>query len=252
MGDSGGNVQAAFLDAVKDRSLDAAVAILKGIHDSKEALQRVARPADPAPGGRGSTVAPFLPRLDDVRRAGDLLFDVARLQVETLDRIFGLHGKHTSRLEERLGDLLGFPLRGNRGEVLELVIPVRAVETDRLERPTDGENTRYCEIHRQFRAKNLTSAAWPASAAAAPVVLNWSRDPGIDPAAVQVEVLRDPSEVKPEEVLPLRLRVRWLEKSLDGLRPGAEASGRYELPGADGAVAKVIEVVLRFDLSAAR
>ncbi|MDB4932437.1 MAG: hypothetical protein JWM10_4921 [Myxococcaceae bacterium] len=248
MADSGANVQAAFLDAVKERSLGTAVEILKGIHDGKEALNRVARAVDPAQPGRGSALAPLVPRLDDVRRVGDLLFDVARLHVDTLDKIFGLRGKHTSRLEERIGDLLGFPLRGNQGEVLEMVVPVRAVEADRLERPTDGEATRYCEIHRQFRAKNLTSAAWPAGDAVAPVTVRWSREPGVELTAVRVDVLREAVAVKPGEVLPLRLRVRWSEKALDGLHPAAEASGQYVLRGADGAVAKLIEVALRFDL----
>jgi hypothetical protein len=250
MGDSGGNVQAAFLDAVKDRSLGTAVEILKSIHDAKAALHRVARTADPARPGRGPALAPLIPKMEDVRRAGDLLFDVARLHVETLDKIFGLRGKHASRLEERIGQMLGFPLRGNQGEVLELVVPVRAVEADRLERPTDGEATRSCELHRQFRAKNLTADPWPAGDAVTPVKVRWSSDL-VDPDAVRVDVLRDPVETKPEGVLPLRLRVRWSPGALDLLPASAEASGQFVLRGGGNTVAKLIEVALRFDLGRA-
>ena len=246
MVETGRNVQAAFLDAVKEQSLDTAVDILKGIHDGKEALNRVARGAG---GGQRSAAAPLIPKLDDVRRVGDLMFDVARLQLETLEKVFGLRGKHGSRLEARLGDMLGFPLRGNQGEVLELVIPVRAVEADRRERPGDGEATTFCEIHRQFRAKNLTARDWPSSAGVTAVELAWSREPEIKPGALRVDVLRDPASVPPGAVLPLRLRVRWVPGALDAMNASAEASGQYVLRGVDGEVAKLIELGLRFDLA---
>jgi hypothetical protein len=246
MGDTGRNAQAAFLDAVKDQSLDRAVTILKGIHDGKEALGRVARAAEAS----GSPLAALIPKLDDARRASDLLFDLARFQVDALDRLFGLRDKHTKRLGERLGDLLGFPLGGNQGEVLELVIPVRAVEGDRLERPMDGESTRYCEIHRQFRVKNLTGSDWPPGPAATPVELSWSRTPDIAEGALRVEVLRDPSAATPQDaVLPLRVRIRWTPGALDKMNTAGVASGRYELQGAGTRVAKVIELALRFDLA---
>jgi hypothetical protein len=186
----------------------------------------------------------------DGRRAGDFMFDIARMQLETLGRVFELRDKHSSRLEERIGDLLGFPLRGAQGELLEVVIPVEAVEADRRERPTDGDNTRYCEIHRQFRAKNLTGDALPAAPAASTVPLRWSREPNLSPDALRVEVLRDPGVVPAGAVLPLRVRVRWVPGSLRGMNASAEASGQYELGGVGGAVAKVIDLTLRFDLAA--
>ena len=245
MGDSGRNAQAAFLDAMKDQSLNRAVEVLKGIHDSKEALGRVARSVEAS----GSPLAAFIPKVDDARRAGDLLFDLARFQVDTLDRLFGLRDKHTKRLGERLGDLLGFPLGDNRGEVLELVIPVRAVEGDRLERPKDGASTDDCEIHRQFRVKNLTQSEWPAGPAATPVELSWSRNPNIAEDALRVEVLRDPAATAKDTVLPLRVRIRWTPGSLDKMNTAAVASGRYELLGPGARVEKVIELALRFDLA---
>jgi len=248
MGDSGRNAQAAFLDAMKDQSLDRAVEVLKGIHDGKEALGRVARSVEAS----GSPLAAFIPKVEDARRASDLLFDLARFQVDTLDRLFGLRDKHTRRLGERLGDLLGFPLGDNQGEVLDVVIPVRAVEGDRLERPMDGESTRYCEIHRRFRVKNLTSSEWPAGSASTPVELSWSRNPNISDEALRVDVLRDPVAVGTEAVLPLRVRVRWIPGSLDKMNTAGVASGRYELRGAGSRLEKVIELALRFDLASGR
>lgn len=245
MGDSGRNAQAAFLDAMKDRSLDRAVEVLKNIHDGKEAVGRVARSVEAS----GSPLAAFVPKLDDARRASDLLFDLARFQVDALDRLFGLRDKHTKRLGERLGDLLGFPLGDNRGELLELVIPVRAVEGDRLERPMDGESTRYCEIHRQFRVKNLTGSGWPPGPAETPVELSWSRNPNIAEGALRVEVLRDPAATAKDTVLPLRVRIRWTPGSLDKMNTSGVASGRYELLGVGARVEKVIELALRFDLA---
>ena len=245
MGDTGRNAQAAFLDAVKDQSLDRAVTILKGIHDGKEALGRVGRSVEAS----GSPLAALIPKLDDARRASDLLFDLARFQVDALDRLFGLRDKHTKRLGERLGDLLGFPLGGNQGEVLELVIPVRAVESDRLERPMDGESTRYCEIHRQFRVKNLTGSEWRAGPAATPGALRWRRHPNQPPRARGVEVLRDPAATPKDTVLPLRVRIRWTPGSLDKMNTAGVASGRYELQGAGARIEKVIELALRFDLA---
>lgn len=77
------NPQAAFLDAVKSRSIETALDILKGIHDGKEAVRRVAGALDEqSAGGRSDRtlkVTSLLRRLDDLRRAGDLFFDVARL-----------------------------------------------------------------------------------------------------------------------------------------------------------------------------
>jgi len=245
MVDTDRNAQAKFLDALKDKSLQKAVDILEGIHDGKEALNHAARAAEAS----GSPVAPLIPRLGDVRRVSELLFDVARLQVDALDRLFGLRSKHTRHLEERIGEAMGFPLRGNRSEVLDLVIPVQAVEADRKERPSDGESTRYCEIHRQFRVRNLTKSEWPAGAAATPVRLSWSREPKIDRDALRVEVLRDPAATAKEAVLPLRVRIRWSPGALDAMDPAAVASGRYELEGPDGRLAKAIELALRFDPS---
>jgi hypothetical protein len=247
MSDGSRNAQAIFLDAVKDRSLDAAVSILKNVHDGKGAVLRATRGAQAA--GGVSPLAPMVPRMADVRRAGDLMFDIARLQLETLQRVFDLRDKHSARLEQRLGDLLGFPLRGSQGEVIELVVPVRAVELDRAERPADGESTSFCEIHRQFRAKNLTERALPAGGAVTPVALRWSRDLNLKADALRVDVLREPAPVPPGAVLPLRLRVRWRPGSLDAMAPTAEASGQFELAGVDGDVAKVIDVSLRFDLA---
>jgi hypothetical protein len=244
MGDTGRNAQAAFLDAVKDRSLERAVGILKGIHDGKEALRRASRSMEAS----GSPVAALIPRRDDARRASDLLFDLARFQVDALERLFDLRDKHTRRLGERLGDLLGFPLGDNRGEVLELVIPVRAVESDRLERPKDGESTEYCELHRRFRVKNLTDSEWPAGPAETLVELSWSRNPNIAEDALRVDVLRDPAAVGTKAVLPLRVRIRWKPGSLDKMNTAGLASGRYELLGDGGKLAKVMELALRFDL----
>lgn len=79
--------------------------------------------------------------------------------MRTLDTLIEMRGRHMGRLEERVGDLLGFPVRGNRGEVLTLTVPVKAVEADRKERPEDGPLTARCEVIRQFRAKNLTREA---------------------------------------------------------------------------------------------
>ena len=246
MVDSDRNAQAKFLDALKDKSLQSAVDILEGIHDGKEALNHAARAAEAS----GSPIAPLIPRIGDVRRVSELLYDVARLQVDALDRLFGLRSKHSRHLEERIGEVLGFPLRGNRAEVLDLVIPVQAVEADRRERPSDGESTRYCEIHRQFRVKNLTDSEWPAGPAATPVTLSWSREPKIDRDALRVEVLRDPAATGKNAVLPLRVRIRWTPGLLDRMDPAAVASGRYEMEGPDGRLAKAIELALRFDGSA--
>lgn len=245
MVDSDRNAQARFLDALKEKSLQHAVDILEGIHDGKEALQHAARAAEAS----GSPVAPLVPRMGDVRRLSELLFDVARLQVDVLDRLFGLRSKHTQHLEQRIGEALGFPLRGNRAELLDLEIPVQAVETDRRERPSDGESTRYCEIHRQFRVRNLTESEWPEGPAATPVKLRWSREPRVDREALRVEVLRDPAKTAKQAVLPLRVRIRWTPGALDGIDPAAVASGRYELDGPEGQLAKAIELALRFDPS---
>lgn len=254
------NAQAAFLTAVKLRSLDTAVEVLKGIHDGKEAVRRAAGNLDDDAsflngirGGqkRGSVVTSLLPKLDDLRRAGDLFFDVARLHVQTVDALLGMRARHMGRLEERVGDLLGFPVRGNRGETLTMVVPVRAVEADYAERPKDGDRTSHCEITRQFRVKNLTRDAWPVDSVkeVEPVPMTWSPPfPGAEPP-LGVEVRRDRAEVKKGEVAPLRLRIFWSKGTLDRINPSAEVRGEYLLPGSNGEVAKVIRLVLRFDLN---
>ncbi len=104
-------------------------------------------------------------------------------------------------------------------------------------------------VQRQFRVKNLTESDWPAGPAATPVKLSWSREPKIDQEAVRVEVLRDPAATVKEAVLPLRVRIRWNPGALDKLDSAAVASGRYELEGPDGRLAKAIELALRFDPS---
>lgn len=253
------NAQAAFLTAVKLRSLDTAVEILKGIHDGKAAVRRVARSLDGADddreagGRRGLRATALLPKLDDLRRAGDLFFDVARLHVQTVDALLGMRQRHMSRLEERVGDLLGFPVRGNRGEVLDMTIPVAAVEADWAERPQDGARTEHCEIVRQFRVKNLTTKPWnlPPSGAVTPVDLDWSPADPVAPRALGVEVLRDVSSVAVGEVLPLRLRIYWKRDTLSQFNPNAEAKGRFVLRSNTGEVTKFIEVVLRFDFGGA-
>lgn len=247
MAEPGRNVQADFLEAVKGRSLHVAVDILKNIHDAKGAARRVARSADAVGDATGlPRVGAFVPKLEDLRRVGDLLFDVASLQIKTVETLFGIRSRHTKRLEERLGDLLGFPVRGNQSELLELAIPVGAVEGDRKERPTDGDATASCEIHRQFRVKNSTGVAWPGDATTASLKVSWNDQMKLAPDVLRVDVLRDGAPVPPDAVLPLRLRVRWTPGSLRGISPGAEASGRYRLDAGDGSVAKVIDVLLRF------
>ncbi len=257
------NPQAAFLDAVKSRSIATAVDILKGIHDGKEAVRRAAGALDEGSvddtSRRPLKVTSLLPRLDDLRRAGDLFFDLARLQVRTLDALIDMRGRHMGRLEDRVGDLLGFPVRGNRGEVLSLTVPVKAVEADRKERPEDGALTSHCEVVRQFRAKNRTREAWPEPERDAdtaptqtyvvePVKMRWSQHPGVEGSRLNVSVLRERVRVPPEGVLPLRLRISWLPRDLDHMNPSAEASGEYVLRAGNGEVGKVIRVVLRFDL----
>lgn len=249
------NAQAAFLTAVKLRSLDTAVEVLKGIHDSKEAVRRAARTVDDDSangGGRPFRVSPLLPQIEDLRRAGDLFFDVAKLHIETVDALLGMRRRHTARLEERLGDLLGFPVRGNRGEVLEMVVPVRAVEADHRERPEDGDRTAYCEVVRQFRVRNKTSEALVTgdADAVAQVKLRWSPDPDVDEQPVHVEVRREPGRVAVDEVLPLRLRVFWKAGSLGVVNPlnaRAEATGDFILRNSKGDLVKVIQVILRLD-----
>ena len=260
MAEPGRNVQADFLEAVKGKSLDVAVDILKSVHDAKGALRRAGRAADSAGAATGlPRIGAVLPKLDDFRRVGDLLFDVARLQIKTVETLFGIRSRHTAKLEERVGDILGFPVRGNQSEVLELTIPVGAVEGDRRERPTDGDATASCEIHRQFRVKNSTGRAWPAVAAAVkPVDISWNdqanvTSPGVSDGrkvardAFRVDVLRDCGEVAPGSVLPLRLRVRWTPGALTNLSSLAEATGQFVLEGAGGEVVKVIDVLLRFN-----
>ncbi len=259
------NPQAEFLNAVKSRSIVTAVDILKGIHDGKEAVRRAADALDEVPGSGSSErklrVTSLLPKLDDLRRAGDLFFDIARLQVRTLDSLIDMRGRHMGRLEERVGDLLGFPVRGNRGEVLSLTIPVKAVEADRKERPEDKPLTDRCEVIRQFRAKNLTREAWPKPELPPPseteptqrfaietIKMDWSGSPGVDKDLLRVEVLREPVKVPPGGVLPLRLRISWKPETLALMNPQAEATGEYRLPTRNGEVGKVIRVALRFDL----
>ncbi|MBK8691973.1 MAG: hypothetical protein IPN17_06620 [Deltaproteobacteria bacterium] len=190
MVDSDRNAQAKFLDALKDKSLQSAVDILEGIHDGKEALNH-ASPRRPAAGPAARPRHRSSRKLGDVRRVGDLIFDVAASRsTHWTSSSACRQARVAARGPPRRP--AGLPLRGNRAQVLELVIPVRAVEADRRERPGDGEATTFCEIHRQFRAKNLTARDWPSSAGVTAVKLTWSREPEVKPRALRVSVLRDP------------------------------------------------------------
>lgn len=130
-----GKTEAELLDKSRNLALDGLVEMLAQIHRAKQAREDVRERG--GGGGRASSDA-GVPRVEVERRetAGDFLFDLAKTQLDIIDKLLKFQRKHADYLVERMRDKSAVP-RGDGGDGSLLVVRGHLVV---VKDTRDGEN----------------------------------------------------------------------------------------------------------------